>query len=120
MPSIKLEVFPSTPKEIEGCSGLYSYASTAVEKQEYIFATKTEEFAIIRIGGKNISLKMVKTTEPARGIYKEVYEGNGYTAILTTKEVKKTGDEGALYVGTLEIRHGATKLVVKVHGESGC
>lgn len=119
-PSIKLEIFPSIPAEIEGCSGYYTYTTTAISKEQYIFLTKTEEFAIIRINGNNLTLKMVTNTQPTKGIYKEVYKNNGYTATLTTKEVKETGDEGSIDTGTLEITYGATTLIVKIHGKNGC
>jgi hypothetical protein len=52
--------------------------------------------------------------------YKATFKGNGYTVILTINSVKQTGDESNLDKGSLEVIKGSYKLIIKIHGESGC
>jgi hypothetical protein len=117
----ELDFFQSIPDTIEGCSELFTYDTTKMDRNAYIFASNLTSFAIIRIKGKYIYLN--KNRQASRNLsdssYIEVFEGNGYKAVLTVAKI--TGyDEGGFYKGTLEIAKGEMRNVLKVHGTSGC
>jgi hypothetical protein len=118
--SIHLEYFKSIPAEIDGCSGIYTYDSISLKKERYIFITNGNGLGMIHVNGKIISLKMVSTKELSKTSWKQVFKGEGYTLTLTTKETKRLDEEDIFESGTLEIVKGSDKVIIKIHGESGC
>jgi hypothetical protein len=119
-PAIKLEFFKSIPAEIDGCSGTYTYDSISLKKERYIFITNGNGLGMIHVNGKIISLKMVSTKELSKTSWKQVFKGEGYTLTLTTKVTKRLDEEDIFESGTLEIIKGSDKVIIKIHGESGC
>jgi hypothetical protein len=117
---IKLDFFNKIPSQIDGCSGLYTYDSTSLEKEKYIIVTDLQETAFIRVGGKQITLKRTSNTELSKDSHRSVYKGMGYTLVLTKKTLKQSGDEVWIEGGSVEISQGQTKVTIKIHGESGC
>ena len=83
--------------------------------------TKLNEFAIIRIGKKDIYLTYdtIESREINEKTEKEVFKGQGYTAILITR-VDKVVDETFESTGTLEIIGHKRRIKIKVHGIAGC
>jgi hypothetical protein len=118
--SIKLDFFKSIPKVIDGCSGIYTYDTTRLKKERYIFISNVQDLGLIKVNGKTISLKMVSNKQLSKVSWKYVFKGSGYIITLTTQQVKQTGEEVSLESGTLEVINGANKLTTKIHGESGC
>ena len=118
--SIKLDFFNKVPSEIDGCSGLYTYDSTSLKSKKYIIITDLQETAFIKVDGKQITLKRISNSELSKNSYKTVYKGSGYTVVLTTKILKQSGDEVWIEGGSVEISKGQTKVIIKIHGESGC
>jgi hypothetical protein len=118
--TIKLDAFKNIPTEIDGCMGAYTYSTTPIANDRYIFVTDLQELGIIKINGKYIRLKKVSHMAITSVSSKDTYTGSGYTVVLLIKGSKRTGDELSENVGTLDISKGADKITIKVHGESGC
>jgi hypothetical protein len=117
--TIRLDFLRSVPKEIDGCSGLYTLDSIATARHRYIFASDLQELAFISVSGRQIRLKKTGEKQLSGNSYRTVYQAEGYVVTLVTS-IKQTGDEVWLESGTIEIKKGKDKLVLKVHGESGC
>lgn len=118
--TLKLDAFKNIPSEIDGCMGAYTYSTTPLANDRYIFVTDLQELGIIKINGRNIRLKKVNHMAITAVSSKDTYTGSGYTVILLIKGSKRTGDEVSEDIGTLEVSKGADKITIKVHGESGC
>lgn len=117
---IKPDFFKTIPEEIDGCSGLYTYATTQLKGAKYIFVTNLDEVALIRISGRTIKLKRTLNKEISPISSKQTFIGGGYTVTLLIKGSKRTGDELSEETGTLEISKGTDRTTIRIHGESGC
>lgn len=119
--TLKLDFFKSLPDTIDGCGEYFTYDTSKMANDKYIFLSNLSDFAIIKIKGKDIYLN--KDTAESKEIndksYIVVYKGQGYKAVLTIKQTK-TYDEGGFYSGTLQIVGDNIKTTIKVHGEAGC
>lgn len=120
IPPIKLDFFKSIPNEIDGCSGLYTYDTTSLKDQQYIFVTNLQDLAFIRINGKTISLKEMSREQLSPTSWRKVYDSDEYSVILVTKESKRVVDYVYLYTGILEITNDSGYIKIQVHGECGC
>lgn len=125
---LRPDVFVSAPGMVEGCVGLYTYDSLNiaydaldVDKGRKIFVTKTNDFAFFRLNNKDIVLHFDRSQsrKPDGKTIKEVYKGEGYTAVLITRTIETQG-ETVWSAGTLEIILGEKHFIMKVRGLSGC
>jgi hypothetical protein len=125
---LRPDVFSVSPDKIEGCLGLYTYDSLNidfdsldVDKGKKILATKTTEFAFLRLHHKDIYLPYdrAKSGPIDKKTNKEVYRGNDYTVILITRRVREEG-ESEWSTGTLEIIFSEKHFLIKIRGLSGC
>jgi hypothetical protein len=116
---VQLTFFNKLPPEIDGCGGFYTYDTTSLKKEKYLFVTDLQKLAFMMVDGKKISLKLAGHSLIQKKIYKVTYSGSGYTVILTTTSVRES-DEVWLEKGTVEITKGEQKIIIKIHGESGC
>jgi hypothetical protein len=119
-PTIKLDYFTATPKEFDGCLESYTYTTTALKDEKYIFFSNLQELAMIRVKGKIIHLKKVSESHPSSKNSKSIYKGEGYTVTTLMKEVRPEGDEGSYMKGTLEVKFGAATITLAIHGFGGC
>ena len=117
---IKPDFITQIPRDIEGCTGLYTFDTTVFKKKAYIIETDLRQTAYIKINGKLIKLKLLNNKNLPGETYKSTYSGEGYTVILISKTVKQLDVDKSLDSGTLEIIKDKQKLKVKVHGISGC
>jgi hypothetical protein len=125
---LRPDLFSAAPEKVEGCVGLYTYDSLNiafdsldVDKGRKILATKTSDFAFLRLHRKDVYLQYdsAKSGPIDKKSNKEVYRGNEYTVILITHAIRSEG-ESEWSNGTLEIIHGDKHFRVKVRGLSGC
>lgn len=116
---IKIDLITKIPSEIDGCSGLYTYDTTSMKRNKYVIVTDLQEFGLIKIQGKEIRLKISDKKELSSTTFKTVFKGDGYIITLVTKTGKRI-DELSIETGTLEITKDAQKVILKIHGESGC
>jgi|SRR5450432_849313 hypothetical protein len=119
--AFKLDFFNAIPDTLSGCGEYFTYDTTPVTKDRYIFLSNLTEFAIIKINGNDIYLKRdsFESKEINDKSYIAVYKGQYYKAILTIKQTKSY-DEGGFFSGTLQIIGEKINATFKVHGESGC
>ena len=117
--NIKLEFFGKIPVEIDGCEGDYTNDTLSLKKKKYLLITNVQDLAFIQVEGKKISLTRKGEIQFSNNKYKSIYQGGGYTIILITTAGKEV-DESVSERGTLEISNGSNKIVIKIHGISGC
>ncbi len=119
--TFKLDFFHKIPDTIDGCGEYFTYDTSKVAKDRYIFLSNLTEFAIIKINGRDIYLKRdsLESKEINGKSYIAVYTGHEYKAVLKIKQTK-TYDEGGFYSGTLQIIGKNINTTFKVHGEAGC
>jgi hypothetical protein len=55
---IKLDYFAQLPKQIDGCSGLYTNDTTPLNKKKYLIITNLQDFAQIKVGGRKMDLNL--------------------------------------------------------------
>lgn len=119
--TFKLNFFKALPDTIDGCGEYFTYDTSKLANDKYIFVSNLTDFAIIKINGRDVYLNkdITESKEINEKSYIAVYKGQGYEAILTVKQTK-TYDEGGFYSGTLQIIRDKIKVTFKVHGEAGC
>jgi len=115
----KLDYFTQIPKEIDGCTGLYTSDSISMKDKKYLIVTNLQDFAQIKIAGKRINLKLESQKQLSKNSYQSIYIGSGYKVVLTTKTIKQI-DELSEEKGTLEISNKESKRTITIHGKSGC
>lgn len=125
---LRPEIFSVSPDKIDGCVGLYTYDSLNiafdsldVDKGRKILATKTTDFAFLRIHRKDVYLPFDRTKSGPidKGTYRAVYRGMEYTVVLVTRTVREEG-ESVWSTGTMEIIFKDKHFTIKVKGLSGC
>jgi hypothetical protein len=125
---LRPDIFSASPDKVEGCVGLYTYDSLNinfdsldVDKGKKILATKTTDFAFLRLHRKDIYLAYdrAKSGPIDKKTFKEVYRGNDYTVVLITHTLREEG-ESVWSTGTLEIIQGDKHFLIKIRGLSGC
>jgi hypothetical protein len=115
--NIELTFFDTMPETISNMGEFYSYDTTKLAADKYIFLTNLNEFAILKNKGRDIYLKKEheKCLQLSETEFKDVFSGNGWTANLIHKKIKH--NDGATYEkGTLEIQNSSHQLIIKVHG----
>ncbi|RYE50940.1 MAG: hypothetical protein EOP48_18980 [Sphingobacteriales bacterium] len=115
--NIELTTFDTIPETISAVGTFYSYDTTKLAVDSYLFVTNLTEFGILRNKGKHIYLKKEheKCVQLSDTEFQDVYSGNGWTAKLTHKMIEH--NDGASYEkGTLEIQNSRYQIVIKVHG----
>jgi hypothetical protein len=119
--TFKLDFFREIPDTIDGCGEYFTYDTSRISKNRYIFLSNLTEFAIIKINNRNIYLKRdsLESKEINDKSYIAVYKGHDYKVVLKIKQTK-TYDEGGSYSGTLQIIGKNINTTFKVHGEAGC
>ena len=116
--TLKLDFFTKVPASIQNCGALYTYDTVALEKKKYILLADYQNLGLITINGKQIKLQLAD----AKTVNKNnisTYNGSGYTVILTSKTISQKGKLD-IESGTLQVVKGSAKIIMKIHGQSGC
>lgn len=122
-----LNSFKTLPKEIDGCSCIFSKTEKEYGQNDYVFASNFDSIAFISVNNKILKLKLTSR------IYKpNTVENQDYTCKYETEEYKVTieieadktkryADESWWNKGliTIENKKGQ-KITQKFIGESGC
>ena len=122
-----LDSFTKLPKEIEGCTCIFSKTEKDYEQEKYVFASNFDSIAFVSINNKIIKLKLKNR------VYKpKTVENEEYTCKYETEEYKVTieikadttkpdSDETWWNKGLLIIENKeGRKITQKFVGESGC
>lgn len=115
--SIQLDFFDTIPETISSPAEFYTYDTTGLKGNKYIFLTNLVEYAIVKIKGTDIYLKKEyeKSIELPENTFKEVFAGNGYSVIFIHKNVRH--NNAATYeTGTLDIKNSEHQTIIKIHG----
>ena len=115
-----LEVFPTLPDTIDGCSASYSYDTTALDSN-YLLVTNLEDLAMIRVAGKAIYLQKDKrqSHRSRDSTSVDIYSSPYWEISVTTKEVRQS-DEISVEKGSLQVEHNGVKKRFRIHGVAGC
>jgi len=117
-PSLQLDYFSKVPVNISNCGALYSYHTVALAKKKYILLTDFQNLGLITIKGKQVNLQLadIKTIHQSNIT---TYKGAGYTVVLTVTTTSHKG-KWDIETGSLQVISGTKKIVIKIHGQSGC
>jgi len=116
--NIQLSFFDTIPPTIGKSGEFYTYDTTRLCPNKYIFLSN-DTYAIIRLKGRDIYLhkKYEKSIMVAINTFRDVYSGNGYLIDFIHKEL--SSDNGISYErGFLEIKNIKYDTVIKIHGNS--
>ena len=115
--NIELAFFDIIPETISNPAEFYTYDTTKLTENKFIFLTNVADYAIIRNNGKDIYLKKEhdKSLKTSEDIFKDLFSGNGYTIILTRKLVGHNHGVSS-ETGTLEIKNSKYQAIIKIHG----
>jgi len=117
--NLKPDPIINIPAAMKNCGALYTYDSISLSRKKYILAVDMKNKGIISVGGKQIPLSLSATRLVNKIINVTTYKGNGYTVILSVKTDKQTTKYDT-ESGTAEIIKGKEKILIKIHGQSGC
>ena len=119
--SPQLEYFPSLPKVIDNCSGVYTYDSVPLKSEKFIFVDNLKSVAFIKVNGKEIELKKSKDLVlPGGKKIRAVYRGSGYKVTLVVRQITQAGVGAANLEATLQVKYGDSSTEYKIHGHAGC
>jgi hypothetical protein len=115
--NIKLDFFNTIPETISKMGEFYSYDTTKLADNKYIFLTNLTEYAIIKVNNKDIYLlkDYDKCLSLSENTFKDVFSGNGFTIIFTHQLVDHNNGL-SFETGTVEIRNSKYKNLFKIHG----
>jgi uncharacterized protein YcfL len=115
--NITLNFFDKVPETISFKGEFYTYDTTKLADNKYIFLTNMGSYAIIKNNGRDIYLekKYDKCLALSHNTYKDVYSGNDYEIIFLYTEID-AGYGKSSDIGKLIIENSRHQLVVKVHG----
>ncbi len=115
--NIKLNFFDTIPETIGSSGEFYTYDTTKLAPNKYIFLTSLVEYAIIKVKGKDIYLKKEyeKCVALPGDTFKDIYTGNSYMVIFIHKIIKHN-DGVTNEIGTLEIKNSKHNVTINVHG----
>lgn len=124
---LTLNSFKKLPKEIDGCSCIFSKNEKDYEKNEFIFASNFDSIAFVSVNNKIIKLKLTSRFYKPNTVENEDYtckystEEYKITIEIEADETKKYADESWWNKGliTIENKKGE-KITQKFIGESGC
>ncbi|MEN0007979.1 hypothetical protein [Flavobacterium nitrogenifigens] len=122
-----LDNFKTLPKEIDGCSCLFSKTEKEYRQNEFVFASNFDSIAFVSIDNKIVKLKLASKTNKPHTMENENYTCKYYTEeykITIEIEADKTkpdSDESWWNKGLLIIENKTGKKITqKFIGESGC
>jgi hypothetical protein len=115
---INISFFDTIPETISPKMGeFYSYDTTKLADNKYIFLTTLTNYGVIKINGKDVYLdkKHDKCVALLNDTYKDVYVGNGFSVIMTHKLIDSNNGVSN-EIGTLEIKNSKYQAAYKIHG----
>jgi hypothetical protein len=124
---LKLTDFKEIPKEIDGCSCIFSETEIKYKAEKYLIATNLDSIAFISINGNIAKLYLVERkfdkNEKDEENYIEIFANQKFKATIEVKKdnTKKSGDEIWWNNGSIKIENEKGKSQTKKFiGECGC
>lgn len=122
-----LNSFKNLPKQIEGCTCLFSKTEKDYKQKEYVFVSNFDSIAFISINNKIIKLKLKRRVYKPNTVENEdyicKYETEQYKVTIEIKadKTKKDAEESWWNKGVISIENNNGKKVTQEFvGESGC
>ena len=122
-----LNSFIRLPKEIDGCSCIFSKTEKDYQQKEYVFASDFDSIAFVSVNNKIIKLKLISRTNQPNTFDNEnytcKYNTEDYKIIIEIKadKTKPDSDETWWNKGLLIIEDkDGRKITQEFVGESGC
>lgn len=121
-----LNTFKNIPKEIDGCSCLFSETDQKFKKREYLFAAGFDSTAYIVINEKLSKFKLITSGREPNTFgdhdHVDIYQNDQFKLTVDIKYKRSSGDEVWQNEGIiiLESKDGELKTTTKFVGECGC
>ena len=82
--TFKLDYFKTMPKKFGFQGDYYTYDTTKISNDKYIFISDLTDIAVMKINGKDIYLKSDTLNDKPRinDLFQESWKGNGYEVLL--------------------------------------
>ncbi|MBF6640228.1 hypothetical protein IVB69_01920 [Flavobacterium sp. J49] len=122
-----LNSFKTLPKEIDGCSCIFSKNEKDYEQSKFVFASNFDSIAFVSINNKVIKLKLSSRVYKPNTVENEDYickyntEEYKITIEIKADKTKKHADESWWNKGLISIENkNGKKVTQEFVGESGC
>lgn len=112
------EYFHSLPQNFGLAGDFYTFDSSKLSENRYIFLSNLADSAAIKMNGEIVYLHIdtLGSNKLSDDLEQNVWKGNGYIVVVTLKVLREEKDEEVYCVGTLEIIRGNKMKKFKIHG----
>lgn len=112
------EYFSSLPENFGLAGDYYTFDTSKLSKNKYIFLSNLADSAAIKMNGEIVYLNIdtLHNKKLSDNLEQNVWKGNGYIVVLTLKVIREGQDEEVYCVGSLEIIKGSKKKKFKIYG----
>jgi hypothetical protein len=117
---IAVGTFIKTPREIEGCRGIFVRSEDSLAMEPYVFVSNLKGLAFVRINERSMEVRLVRQTNADPISINELYANEEVEIELRIKQNQNYGAEVWDYKGVLIVRQKAIRKVVQVSGKVGC
>lgn len=111
----RIEFIDSYPVKIDGEASFFTFDTTSLEKQKYVFIVSGSRTAFFKKSGKYILANGEKRQKTQNG-YVDRFNGNGYHITLDVTRDKKISEGRTRYTGTLKIAQKDKVINITVQG----
>lgn len=119
--TITIESFTDLPKEIDGCSCLFSEDSVSFAKEKFIYADDFAKTSFMKIDGKLIELTETEHSKPDSLTTISKSKGAGYKVEIKAIIIHTADLEYNEMKGSITIKNSKGQTVTKtIYGECGC
>jgi hypothetical protein len=118
--SISLDTFDTYPRDIEGCSCLFSNTLADENINEYVCVTSYWDIAYLKLNGEMTKFTLTKSDTLSDGTSIINYENEKFNLIIECK-FKKIEYESSSTIGTIRLKDKSKEIVTrKFVGGCGC
>lgn len=119
--TITIESFTDLPKEIDGCSCLFSEDSVSYARGQYIYANDFAKTSFMKIDGKLVRLTETEHSNPDSLTIVSKNTGGGYKIEIRAKIIHTTDLEYNEMKGFIIVKSSNGQTVTKtIYGGCGC
>ncbi len=113
----KIDFIKDYPIKIDGGCSFYTYDTTALDRNSYIFIVGARNVGFISTAGKFILLKKVRRTVVRANQFKDYFAGQGYNITINMTEAGTFDNSNFLYTGAMILKYKNAIENFKIHGK---
>jgi len=117
---IVVQTFTKTPRNIEGCRGLFVKREDSLTMQPYVFVSNLKGISFIRLNERLMELRLIKQANTDSLTVNELYANEEAEVELRIKQIQTYSDDVWDYEGVLIIRKKSKRKVIQIWGKLGC